>query len=183
MRVHSDERPYLCPYCEYASRDTFKLKRHLRVHTGEKPYECPICKSCFSQSNSLKVHMKSSHKEGSRIQKKNSRRTKNNKEIVAEISEEKVTIANLSPSGSSSTTSPAGIKSYAYFQATNESYYSNETYLDHSQSNIDAGIEHATYKQNDIIIDENQDIHTCNVCSMKFTSSELLDEHFVKHSG
>ena len=28
------ERPYKCPHCDYASPDTYKLKRHLRVHTG-----------------------------------------------------------------------------------------------------------------------------------------------------
>jgi len=125
--------------------------------------------------------MKNSHTEGSIIQKKNSRTSKAKKQTVAEISNEKIPVAKISPT-SSSTTSPAGIKTSAYFQATNESYYTNETYLDSTQ-NMTGSIEHVTYKQNDIIIDENQDIHTCNECLMKFTSSELLDEHFVKHSG
>ena len=56
MRCHTGERPYQCPHCTYASRDTFKLNRHLRIHTGEKPYKCDLCHACFTQSNSLKEH-------------------------------------------------------------------------------------------------------------------------------
>jgi hypothetical protein len=54
MRSHTGERPYACSYCNYASPDTYKLKRHLRIHTGEKPYECDVCHAKFTQSNSLK---------------------------------------------------------------------------------------------------------------------------------
>ena len=58
MRSHTGERPYPCPHCTYASRDTFRLKRHLRIHTGEKPYKCDLCHACFAQSNALKEHIR-----------------------------------------------------------------------------------------------------------------------------
>ena len=120
MRIHSDERPYMCPYCEYASRDTFKLKRHLRVHTGEKPYECPICASCFSQSNTLKIHMKSSHTEGSRIQKKNAKRKSEEKvllnvNVLSEVGVGDGDTKSLIVTQSS----PSGIKSSEYYLVIN----------------------------------------------------------------
>lgn len=51
----SGEKPYQCSQCDYASPDSYKLKRHIRTHTGEKPYACDICPLKFTQSNSLKV--------------------------------------------------------------------------------------------------------------------------------
>ena len=56
MRSHTGERPFACQYCNYASPDTYKLKRHMRIHTGEKPYQCDVCSAKFTQSNSLKSH-------------------------------------------------------------------------------------------------------------------------------
>lgn len=38
-----------------------------------------------------------------------------------------------------------------------------------------------TYNQ--VLITGIEEIFTCSECNMKFTSSQLLDEHFVKHTG
>lgn len=203
MRVHTDERPYLCPYCDYASRDTFKLKRHIRVHTGEKPYECPLCKKCFSQSNSLKVHMKSSHSDGSRIQKKNARKqTKSDDKEKVKLQEVSIAQSGTDPLDNQSQnifTSPVDSSTQkkaklTYFSSVDDAYYSNEKYIQcvnesinlnannaQSQANT-SNIAHGNFVQNDVI-DENLNVFTCTECSMKFTSAKLLEEHFVKHSG
>lgn len=208
MRVHTDERPYLCLYCDYASRDTFKLKRHIRIHTGEKPYECPECKACFSQSNSLKVHMKNSHEEGSRAQKKKVRKNQQTQagpaarpvevKVAVAVTNEELPARAEAPAES---TSPASDKAQprktAYYLSMDDSYYSNEKYLkaaakseaaaasggDEGDEGAATAAQASTFVQTNVVIEDEQSIHTCQECGMKFASRPLLEEHFIKHSG
>lgn len=50
-----------CPYCQKVSRDRTDLMRHIRIHTGEKPFVCPVCRNAFTRLDTLKKHISSKH--------------------------------------------------------------------------------------------------------------------------
>ena len=56
-----------CKLCDYTSKYSANIYRHMRIHTGEKPYACPHCSYKASQSNSLHDHIALKHSENSEV--------------------------------------------------------------------------------------------------------------------
>ena len=60
IRVHTNDRPYHCPYkdkCNKAFKTKSQLRDHILKHTQIKKFICPVCKACFSRKIRLKIHL------------------------------------------------------------------------------------------------------------------------------
>jgi len=62
--IHSDRRPYHCPYCVRRFVTYSDLEFHVRCHTDVKPYACRHCSEYFSTYKQLKTHLLMSQNEG-----------------------------------------------------------------------------------------------------------------------
>ncbi|GFT78618.1 zinc finger protein 233 [Trichonephila clavipes] len=58
LRIHANERPYNCDFCDKCFPQNGHRKVHLRIHTEEKPYSWEICENTFSVRSNLKTHLR-----------------------------------------------------------------------------------------------------------------------------
>jgi len=63
-RVHSNRRPYHCPYCGKMFKTNSDLKSHVDIHTCVKPYSRSHCSDGFTRPDQLKHHLLTSHNAG-----------------------------------------------------------------------------------------------------------------------
>lgn len=61
MKIHGDERNYICHVCGDAFFVINELRKHImNRHQVERPYKCTyqMCKKCFKNQHALNVHMR-----------------------------------------------------------------------------------------------------------------------------
>ncbi|KFM63898.1 Sal-like protein 4, partial [Stegodyphus mimosarum] len=49
-------KKHQCPSCKYVAVSRSNLQIHMRIHTGERPYICPFCGKRFRQSGTMYRH-------------------------------------------------------------------------------------------------------------------------------
>lgn len=61
QKVHTEDQPFHCDFCDQYFHRTSHLARHRRKHFQERPYECKLCDSRFIRADKLKTHMRQVH--------------------------------------------------------------------------------------------------------------------------
>ncbi|XP_042240380.1 zinc finger protein 768-like isoform X2 [Homarus americanus] len=50
-----------CPHCDFTSKRSDNVRRHMLRHTGERPHKCPHCDFSAKRPHSLKKHIENVH--------------------------------------------------------------------------------------------------------------------------
>ena len=57
----SPVKSHICSVCGHGSYQKKDLVKHMRIHTGEKPYACPFCNYRSTQSSNMRTHVRRVH--------------------------------------------------------------------------------------------------------------------------
>lgn len=63
MKLHSEERPYSCPYnpCNDKFKTVTSLRKHVYQHSKLRPYNCLHCETGYYSTDYLRTHYERSH--------------------------------------------------------------------------------------------------------------------------
>ena len=85
---------YVCPHenCSYSSHWPHRVKRHLAVHTSEKPFQCPKCNYRSKYRSSIQRHIKHDSCIGAwaELEKRNRSRNRKRNSTIAAITSSQI---------------------------------------------------------------------------------------------
>jgi uncharacterized Zn-finger protein len=155
---HTFERPHQCTLCEYSSVELSKLRRHMRVHTNERPYCCPYCDYASRDTFKLKRHLRIHSGE-------KPYKCPNCQLCFTQSNSLKLHMKNKHPIIELET-----INDQAIIEEEEE-----------KSSSTSSSSSFVQQEQEQTII--SSEIFECNECSMKFSTQQLLNDHFIEHTG
>uniref|UniRef100_A0A8C2DN53 Zinc finger protein 648 n=1 Tax=Cyprinus carpio TaxID=7962 RepID=A0A8C2DN53_CYPCA len=56
--THQGLKPHVCDLCGKAYSHQGTLQQHKRLHTGERPYQCPFCEKSYIWSSDFRKHIR-----------------------------------------------------------------------------------------------------------------------------
>ncbi|KAJ9600479.1 hypothetical protein L9F63_009249 [Diploptera punctata] len=56
-RIHNNEKPFKCSFCDKLFSRNTDLNRHSRIHNREKMFRCSECHKCSLVKDALTVHL------------------------------------------------------------------------------------------------------------------------------
>ena len=63
VRIHMNEKPFICGVCTKAFSNQSNLNSHLARHYDNRPFECDVCNLTFKLKSSLNSHKKRHYQE------------------------------------------------------------------------------------------------------------------------
>lgn len=153
-----------CLQCLKCFPSVSKLQRHEMVHTGLKPFHCHLCGKAFRQASYLKTH-------ASNHCNKKSSKPPNEQRSTTELKEESQ--QQLSPEVTVQI--PLQEKSVSLSSLQIVSSSSRKISLTEVKSLLNTN-------STNIVAIQKDSIHSCQICSMTFSSPDQLSRHSVTHS-
>ena len=61
LPIRLESNKYSCPYCQKTMAVSRDMTQHIRTHTDEKPFKCHLCQYASGRKSSLQYHVQHMH--------------------------------------------------------------------------------------------------------------------------